>query len=71
VHDEKLARVRVKRQGKKVTAGAVNSEVTITLSGGAEIVSIITKGFRDPAGPQERQAGLRVIKSSDVMIATD
>jgi len=56
---------------KKVTKGAVNSEVTIKLTGGAEIVSIITKASVERLGLKKGKKVHAVIKSSDVMVATD
>jgi molybdopterin-binding protein len=56
---------------KKITPGAVNSEVVIELASGVEVVSIITKASVKRLGLKK---GLRVhaiIKSSDVMIGTD
>ena len=55
----------------KVTTGAVNSEVVIELAGGAQIVSIITKASVARLGLKKGKAVHAVIKSSDVMIATD
>jgi molybdopterin-binding protein len=55
----------------KVTTGSVNSEVTIQLAGGAEIVSIITRASVSRLGLKKGKAVHAVIKSSDVMIATD
>jgi molybdopterin-binding protein len=65
------ARNQLQGTVKKVEQGAVNSEVTIELSGGVEIVSIIT---RQSAEHLQLTAGTvvhAVIKASDVMIATD
>jgi len=56
---------------KKLVPGAVNTEVTVELPGGAEVVSIITK---ESADRLELTVGKKVsalIKSSDVMIAVD
>jgi molybdopterin-binding protein len=65
------ARNQLKGTVKKVEHGAVNSEVTIELANGIEVVSIITK---DSAEHLELAAGktvFAVIKASDVMIATE
>ena len=56
---------------KLVKAGAVNSEVIIALAGGGEIVSIITKASATRLGLRKGKAVHAVIKSSDVLIATD
>lgn len=65
------ARNMLKGTVKKVTAGAVNSEVVITLPGGAEVVSIITKASADTLGLAAGKDVYAVIKASNVMIATD
>ena len=65
------ARNQLKGTITKVEHGAVNSEVTIELADGIEVVSIITK---DSAEQLELKAGktvLVVIKASDVMIGTE
>ena len=65
------ARNILKGQVKTIDHGAVNSEVTIELPGGTEVVSIITK---DSAERLELAAGKKVyavIKASDVMIGVD
>lgn len=60
-------------QGKivKVTKGAVNSEVTIELPGGAQVVSIITNTSVENLGLAEGKQAYAVIKASNVMIAVD
>jgi len=55
----------------KVVRGAVNSEVTIRLAGGEEVVSIITNGSVDRLGLVENKEAYAVIKASNVMIAVD
>jgi molybdopterin-binding protein len=56
---------------KKVEHGAVNSEVTIELAGGIEVVSIITKQSAEQLEIAVGNSVLAVIKASDVMIATE
>jgi molybdopterin-binding protein len=56
---------------KKITPGAVNTEVILELPGGAEVVSIITKASADALGLKEGKAVYAVIKASNVMIAVD
>jgi molybdopterin-binding protein len=56
---------------KKLIAGAVNSEVTIELAGGQEVVSIITKSSARNLGLKKGKAVYAVIKASNVMIAVD
>ncbi len=65
------ARNQLKGTVMKVEHGAVNSEVTIELSDGIEIVSIITKQSAEQLQITEGKAVYAVIKASDVMIATD
>jgi len=65
------ARNMLKGKVKKVTAGAVNSEVVITLPGGAEVVSIITKTSAEALGLAAGKDAYAVVKASNVMIATD
>ena len=55
----------------KVTRGAVNSEVTLELPGGAQIVSIITNESVDKLGLKEGKEAYAVIKASSVMMAVD
>jgi molybdopterin-binding protein len=65
------ARNVLKGKVKKVVHGAVNSEVTLELPGGLEIVSIITKTSAENLGLTEGKEVYAVIKASNVMIATD
>jgi molybdopterin-binding protein len=65
------ARNRLKGTVKKVEHGAVNSEVTIELSDGIEVVSIITKQSAEQLQIAGGRVVYAVIKASDVMIATD
>jgi molybdopterin-binding protein len=55
----------------KVTHGAVNSEVVVQISGGVEIISIITKKSARELSLSKGKVVYVVIKSSNVMIATD
>ena len=56
---------------KKLVHGAVNSEVTIELPGGQEVVSIITKSSARSLGLKKGKPIYAVIKASNVMIAVD
>ncbi len=56
---------------KSIHHGAVNSEVVITLAGGAEVVSIITKESAESLGLQVGKSVYAVIKASNVMVAVD
>jgi molybdopterin-binding protein len=65
------ARNVLKGKVKKLVHGAVNSEVTLQMPGGIEIVSIITKSSARNLGLKKGKAVYAVIKASNVMIATD
>ncbi len=65
------ARNTLKGKVKKVTAGAVNSEIVVELPGGAEVTSIITKASADALGLAVGKEVYAVIKASNVMIAVD
>jgi molybdopterin-binding protein len=56
---------------KKVTEGAVNTEVTVLLPNNVEIVSIITRTSATNLELREGKEVYAVIKASNVMIATD
>ena len=56
---------------KRVTQGAVNTEVVIQLAGGAEVVSIITKASAKALGLKKGKDVQAVIKASSVMIAVE
>ena len=65
------ARNVFKGKVKKIVHGVVNSEVTVELQGGIEIVSIITKTSAERLGLSEGHEAHVVIKASNVMIAMD
>jgi molybdopterin-binding protein len=65
------ARNMLKGRVKGIVPGAVNTEVTVELPGGAEVVSIITKASADRLHLSAGTEVYAVIKASDVMIATD
>jgi molybdopterin-binding protein len=56
---------------KTVIHGAVNTEVTVELPGGTEIVSVITKRSAETLGLSAGGPVMCVIKASNVMIATE
>jgi molybdopterin-binding protein len=56
---------------KKVVTGSVNTEVTLELAPGVEIVSIITKSSAEKLGLVEGKQAYALIKSSDVIVAVD
>lgn len=65
------ARNVLKGKVKKVTPGAVNTEVVVALSGGSEIVSIITMESAENMQIAEGKDVAAVIKASNVMLAVD
>ena len=65
------ARNTLKGKVKQIEQGAVNSEVTIGLPGGMEIVSIITKKSAADLGLAKGKDVYAVIKASSVMIGVD
>jgi len=65
------ARNVLKGKVKKVTHGAVNSEVVVELAGGIEVVSVITKTSAENLGLAPGKDVYAVIKATNVMIATD
>jgi molybdopterin-binding protein len=54
-----------------VVKGAINSEVTIELPGGAQIVSVITISSVENLGLKKGKEAYAVIKASNVMVAVD
>jgi molybdopterin-binding protein len=65
------ARNVLKGKVKKVTQGAVNSEIVVELTNGVEIVSIITKSSAERLELSPGKEVYAVIKASNVMIASD
>ncbi|MBN1827673.1 MAG: molybdopterin-binding protein [Deltaproteobacteria bacterium] len=65
------ARNILKGQVKKVSKGAVNTEVVISLSGGVEVVSIITNASSESLGLKEGKTAYAIIKASNVMVGVD
>ncbi len=56
---------------KSLTLGMVSAEVVVELSGGDEIVSVITKKSSEDLGLKEGKEVQVVIKASNVMIASE
>ena len=56
---------------KSVTVGMVSAEVVVELSGGDEIVSVITKRSAEELELKEGKEVSVVIKATNVMIAQD
>jgi molybdopterin-binding protein len=65
------ARNVIKGRVKKVTHGAVNSEILLELPGGTEIVAIITRQSAESLGLAEGSDAYAVVKASSVMVAVD
>jgi len=65
------ARNSLKGKIKRVLPGAVNTEVTVELANGLEVVAIITKESSVRLNLAKGKEVYAVIKASDVMIATD
>ncbi len=65
------ARNMLKGRVRSIAPGAVNTEVTVELPGGATVVAIITKSSADTLRLAEGKEVFAVIKASDVMIATE
>ncbi|MFX1303642.1 MAG: molybdopterin-binding protein [Promethearchaeota archaeon] len=64
------ARNVLKGKVKKVTHGAVNSEIIVELPGGIEIASIITKLSAERLKLKEGKDVVAIIKSTNVMLGT-
>lgn len=56
---------------KKVVPGAINTEITLEVAPGVEVVSIITKSSVERLNLSEGKEAVAVIKASDVVIAVD
>ncbi len=65
------ARNVLKGKVKSIKHGSVNSEVTIEIPRGAQIVSIITKKSAQNLRLSKGKNVYAVIKATNVMIATD
>jgi molybdopterin-binding protein len=65
------ARNMLKGKVTKIEPGAVNSVVTIQLTGGEEIVSVITCSSVERLGLNVGSDAYAVIKASNVMVAVD
>ncbi len=65
------ARNVLKGNIKTIKHGSVNSEITIGLAGGVEIVSIITKKSAQNLRLSKGKGVYAVVKATNVMIAVD
>jgi molybdopterin-binding protein len=68
---ETSARNSLKGTVKKVIPGSVNTEITLEVAPGVEVVSIITKSSAEKLDLSEGKTAYAVVKASDVMMATD
>ena len=55
----------------KVSEGAVNTEILLKLTGGGQVVSIISKESAKKLGLKSGKKAYAIIKASNVMIAVD
>ena len=65
------ARNVLKGKVKSILPGAVNSEITVELPGGQQIVSVITKTSAENLQLKVGKDVYAVVKSSNVMLAVD
>ena len=65
------ARNILKGKVKSIKPGSVNDEITMVLSGGDEIVAIITKASSKSLKLSKNKKAYAIIKASSVMIGTD
>lgn len=65
------ARNVLKGKVKSIKSGSVNDEITMVLSGGDEIVAIITKASSKSLKLIKGRKVYAIIKASSVMIGTD
>ncbi len=65
------ARNMFKGTVKRVTHGAVNTEVIIEIPGGQEIVSVITKSSAENLGLKPGKQTYCIIKATNVILAVD
>ena len=65
------ARNVLKGKVKKITEGAVNNEIVVEVTGGVEMVSIITKSSSERLGLAIGKDVYAIVKASNVMIGTD
>jgi len=65
------ARNILKGKVKGIVVGAVNSEVTIILAGGAEVVSVITNVSAQALKLKKGKKVYAVIKASSIILGVD
>jgi len=55
----------------RITKGAVNAEVTLSLKGGVPLVAVVTNGAIDNLGLKSGAEAYAIVKASSVIIGTD
>lgn len=65
------ARNVMKGKVTNIDHGVVNSEITLELPGGAELVSIITKKSAESLGLKVGEEAYAIVKATNVLIAID
>ncbi|MGB3650605.1 MAG: molybdopterin-binding protein [Rivularia sp. (in: cyanobacteria)] len=65
------ARNHLKGTVKKIIPGVVNTEVTLEVAPGVEVVSIITKSSADQMHLSLGKEAYIVVKATDVMVGID
>jgi molybdopterin-binding protein len=65
------ARNSLKGTVKKLVPGSVNTEITLEVAPGIEVISIITKSSAERLNIAEGQTAYAVVKASNVMVAID
>lgn len=55
----------------KISRGAVNAEISLTLSGGTPLVAVITNGAVDNLALKEGMPAYAIIKASSVLVGSD
>lgn len=64
------ARNVLKGKVKKVTHGALNSEIIMEIPGGHELVSVITRVSAEKMQLKEGKEVAAIIKATNIMLAT-
>jgi molybdopterin-binding protein len=65
------ARNQLPGKVKAINVGVVTAEIVITLDGGGELISVITKTSVENLGLAVGKKVYAVVKSTEVMVATD
>lgn len=65
------ARNHLKGTVKKIIPGVVNTEVTLEIAPGVEVVSVITKSSSDHMHLSLGKEAYVVVKATDVMVGVD